>query len=300
MAQSDHLLVQHWRQGEHGSALLALLHQLNHASPKQVKAALLPYLAQPDWLNDLVARAISALSENPECQPPLRVIRSDVMTGMIIADTGYIAIAPLIIDAAKLRQLQANTNQTVSFAGGHSLSYIVRSGGAGITLFSFDPSADPACQKRESRILHNGEIIACDDSRDSMMIHPGAADLSMIRVYIRTPKYAPVMEFCAQSGALIRQASNDDAGSRSQMMLTMLRHAAHPDAAHACAMLLACADADTRWQAMREWLAIDGRAALPALYSMAQSDADAAVRDAARATLCILQPEHERAIPCPA
>jgi hypothetical protein len=280
--------LQDWRAGEQGAALLALLRDLDGASPETIHAALGPVLQDPVWLFDLTRRSMQALAADPTYQPPLRVIRSDVMTGMIVADMGYIAIAPLIIDAAKLRQHQMCNDQTISFAGGHSISHIVRSGGARLTLYKQENAVHARISGTAQRPICNGEAILCDDTTHSLMLHPGDQDLSMIRVYIRSPKTAPVMEFSATTGQLIRRASNDDAGSRSQMMLTMLRSAGHPDAGAACALMLQSADADTRWHAMREFLGSDAQAAMPELHRLAQDDPDPAVRATAIQTLNLL------------
>lgn len=289
--------LQDWRAGEQGAALLALLRNLDGANPEKIEAALAPLLQHPDWLFDLVARSMQALAADPMYQPPLRVIRSDVMTGMIVVDTGYIAIAPLIIDAAKLHEHQLRTNQTVSFAGGHSITYIMRSGGARVTFYEQQHGQHALITGTPKRPLRDGELILCDDTVESLMLHPGDTDLAMIRVYIRTLKTAPVNEFSASTGQLVRRASNNDAGSRAQMMLTMLRTSGHPDAGAACALMLQSSDSDTRWHAMREYLGSDASTALPMLQQLADHDPDAAVREAAIQTLAILSQKAPK--PCP-
>ncbi len=280
--------VRDWRNHGHGAALLAQMAALDGAAPESVLSALEPYLRRPDWLDELTHTTVAAMQHDPYYQPPFRVIRSDVMTGMIVADSGYIALAPIIIDATALRERQRQDAPTVSFAGGHSITYVTKSGGADITLFTLQAENAPVLYQHARRRITDGEMILCNDTHQSMTIHPGTSDLAMIRVYIRTPKIAPVREYCVNTGALIRMASNDDAGSRSQMMVTMLRHAAHPQTSEACALIQHSTDADTRWHAMREWLVVDAQAALPNLQDMAQNDPDAAVREAAKATLHIL------------
>ena len=86
-----------------------------------------------------------------------------------------------------------------------------------------------------------------------------------------------------------------------QMMLTLLRILDWRDAVPVFRDMLASEHFYTRWQTMRELLALDAEAALPHLRAMASDDPHPEVREAAAGTLDLFFAEAlESAEPCPA
>ena len=78
-----------------------------------------------------------------------------------------------------------------------------------------------------------------------------------------------------------------------KLLLAYLRAARRADAAPAFETATRAPAYFLRWAAMREWLALDARAALPRLRALAH-DTNAEVRAAARATL----PQVQAALAC--
>ncbi len=302
MATGGQQLIRAWRDAPEGKALFALLRQLDDAPPAAVAQALAAPLADRRWLTCLLDLAAAALMADPTCEPALRVIRTPVMSGMILADTGYVALAALVIDHRALADANARKDATISYAGGgHSITAMVKAAGciAEHHCWHADPAAPGGMRSMLAtrQVLADGAQLLCDDALSALRLvpQPEGGDITMIRVTIRTPGTAPVREFCAETGRLLRQASSDEAASRAQMMLTMLRHSGHAGTAAALAEASHHEGADTRWHAMREWLACDVPAALPRLMAMAQTDPDAPLREAARQTLRMIAAQHEKA-----
>jgi HEAT repeat protein len=73
------------------------------------------------------------------------------------------------------------------------------------------------------------------------------------------------------------------------MGLAVLRAFGRSDAAPLFAAALTDEDFAMRWQVMREFLALDGDAALPHLTALAGADPHPEVRAAAAATLAVLR-----------
>jgi HEAT repeat protein len=106
-------------------------------------------------------------------------------------------------------------------------------------------------------------------------------------------------EYDSVTRRLVGASSTDDAGSRIQLMLTLLRAAGRRDAAPLFEAFAQSGPFHARWQAMREFLGLDPEAALPCLRAMAAHDPHPEVRAAAGGTLAALF-ETLEPDPCPA
>lgn len=96
----------------------------------------------------------------------------------------------------------------------------------------------------------------------------------------------------------LKSAAIEDASARSAMLLALLRSSGRSDAAAAFDRASRDDVFLLRWQAMREWLALDAATASPRLAEMAQDDPHDEIRSAARATLRLM--EQRLAERCPA
>jgi HEAT repeat protein len=93
--------------------------------------------------------------------------------------------------------------------------------------------------------------------------------------------------------------STDEASSRTQMMVTLLRLMDRANAMPVIEQALASPHFYTRWHVMREMLALDAEAALPSLRRMAASDPHPEVRFAATQALSLFfEDEEEEAMLC--
>ena len=103
------------------------------------------------------------------------------------------------------------------------------------------------------------------------MVRPGAAPLAA--------------EYDSKTLAFVGASSTDEASSRVQMMVSLLRTMEREDALPLIVEALDSPHFYTRWHIMRELLAMDADAALPPLRRMAAGDPHPEVRAAARQTL---------------
>ena len=89
--------------------------------------------------------------------------------------------------------------------------------------------------------------------------------------------------------------STDEASSRTEMMVSLLRLFDRGDAIPELTGLLESSHFYTRWHVMREFLAMDTEAALPHLRRMAEDDPHPEVRAAAAQSLAMFFSEEEAA-----
>ena len=142
-------------------------------------------------------------------------------------------------------------------------------------------------------MLNDGDIFALDGRRESFVVDHAESD--MVYLHAATPlDSAPLtVEYDSDTFEFAGASSTDEASSRAQMMLTLLRTMDRRDAAPVFESMLSSAHFYTRWAAMRDFLALDCERALPHLQRMAECDEHSEVREAAAETLAILFPDDQ-------
>lgn len=251
---------------------------------------------------------IAAAAADPFCRPPLRASRNSVQDGLLLfGDPALtIQVAVTSADALAVKRASGEAPAAISFTGQHSLFRFVKGGGALLSVWSapfigvdFTLGAAGLCRLRERRRLADGDVIEFDGRCETFTVD--AADSDLVYLYASTPlEAAPVgIDYDPLTLAPVAASSTDDAGSRIQMMLALLRTMDRRDAAPLFAEALSACHFHARWQAMREFLALDAELALPHLERMAEADPHPEVRAAARATLAAFFPDTAEPLPCP-
>ncbi len=257
----------------------------------------------------LLGAAISAAAADPFCRPPLRASRNPVQDGLLLfADPLLtVQVAVMSADALAVKRASGGPPPAISFTGQRSLFRFVKAGGAVMSVWSapfigpdFTFTGSGRCRLRERRRLGEGEVVEFDGRRETFLID--SIDGDLVYLFASTPlEAAPVgVDYDPLTLEPVAASSTDDAGSRIQMMLALLRTLGRRDAAPLFAEALSDRHFHMRWQAMREFLALDAELALPHLERMAGADPHPEVRAAAAATLAAFFPETaERLEPCP-
>ena len=261
----------------------------------------------------LLTAAISAAAADPFCRPPLRASRNEVQDGLVLFNHPALTVQLAIMsaDALAIKRRSRDGRASISFTGQRTLFRFLKGGGATLSVWEapfiepgFTAAAGGQCRRREERRLVDGDMIEFDGRCESFIVDRAASDL--VYLFASTPLEAsPVgAEYDADTLELIAASSTDDASSRIQMMLALLRTMGRRDAAPLFVERLRSAHFYARWQAMRELLALDAGFALPHLRKMAACDPHEEVRVAARETLAGFfsdRPEDvEATLSCPA
>ncbi len=271
--------------------------------PNAVEAVARSLLNDADWIEDLLAALIDALHRDPWFEPPFKVSRDSLRTGIVLLDCDAVSIAATVTSAAVLNRLTPPAS--VVMPGRITLIRYIRGGNAWMRRWRADiapadfRAADAApCREHEPRILTDGMLIRQDGRSDGHLIVQAEHDIVAVTATIK-PGASPLMrEYAVADGRFMRAASADDTASRIEMLLTFLRVSGRADAAESFEAASRHPAFHVRWAAMREWLMLDARTAHPHLVRMRNSDPNAEIRGAAAATLHIL--DRRLAQPCPA
>jgi hypothetical protein len=256
--------------------------------------AVVAVLADTGWVGALIAPLVAALSDDPWFEPPFRVARDGLRIGTVVFENPVVSIAATVLSADALAVLPPP--QTVVVPGRLTLTRYVRAGEARLRLWDAEPmgpdfSAATArpCSAAPDLVLRDGAVVRLDGRTRGHLIDGARSDVVTLNATIRTETAPYAREYAIETGALVRVATNDDRAARTQMLLAYLRLAQRPGAQERFAAATRDPAFFLRWGAMREWLAIDTRAALPRLREMAEADPNAEVRAAATATLALVE-----------
>jgi len=181
---------------------------------------------------------------------------------------------------------------SIGLTGVTTLFRYLRSGGATISFWEAPPITDMFDASRagnvrlvERRAIEDGEEIVIDGRYQSFIIDHATSDMIFFQALVRVDAAPVAAEYDSKTLSLIGASSTDEASSRVQMMVSLLRTMEREDAVPLIVAALDSPHFYTRWHIMRELLALDADAALPHLRRMAAGDPHPEVRAAAQQTL---------------
>lgn len=295
-------------------ALVALKRELEAAVESGADSVLSlarAFIEDDGSIRGLLEAAIAAAASDPFCRPPLRSSRNEVQDGLVLFSHPALSLqlAVMSADSLAIKRRSRSGRASISFTGQRTLFRFVKGGGATLSIWTapliepdFTAASGGRCSLRERLRLADGDLIEFDGRRESFVVD--SADSDLVYLFASTAlESGPVgAEYDSETLELVAASSTDDAGSRIQMMLALLRAMGRSDAAPIFAERLAATHFHARWQAMRELLALDCEFALPHLRAMAAGDPHEEVRAAAAETLAefFCEPPASLESPCPA
>lgn len=243
-------------------------------SAQEVASAALALFGDGGWLGEMIAPLMAALADDPWFEPPLRVHRDALRIGAVLFDHEFVSIAARVLSAGMPMP------SGVVLSGRLTVMRMV-AGRARLHRWSIDGRA-------EERIVQPGDVLVLDGRAMAHWIEPIATSAVTLTATTMLDAAPLSREIRVADGALLRTAATDERAARAQLLLSFLR----VDNRHEAGDRFEAATRDPawflRWDAMREWLALDAGAAWPRLVEMAKEDAHAEVRAAAAATLDLL------------
>jgi hypothetical protein len=294
--------IRKWRGGAAWRTLEAAFADCPADDPAAAMACAATLLGNGDWAAALLDPLVEALADDPWFEPPLRPNRDALRIGAVLFDCPAASISACRTSAAAMRRLPAPV--AIAFSGRLAVTRYVRAGGATLRRWHAEPAgsdfrADTAspCHALAAIRLSDGDVHAIDGRCEAQLLAGAAGDVVTLVATIRAGAAPLMREHAIADGRLLRVASGDERTSRTEMLLAFLRLAGRADAG-------ACFEEATRdpafhlrWAAMREWLGLDARAALPRLEAMAAADPHAEIRDAAARMLVVVRSRLEATCP---
>ena len=254
-------------------------------------------------LRDLIAEC----KADPFFRPPFHPLSSEVHHSLLLYHHPDLSVSLGVTGVEMLaskKLARGGNHASINFTGFTTLIRFLKSGGATVSFWeipeikeNFTAAESGKARMTGRRIVEDGEEILIDGRHQSFVIEHASADILFFQAVART-QGAPVgVEYDSDSLEYIGASSTDEASSRLQMMVSLIRAMDRTDAMPLMEEALAAPQFYARWHVMREMLALDAQGSLPSLRRMAAKDPHPDVRAAAAQTLDAFFPEGSE---CPA
>jgi len=277
----------------HLEARLAALPQPPRAA--DVLDAARACLDREEEIADFLVAMLASSRADPFFRPPLHPVANGVQSGLLLFHHRDLSISLGVSGVDMLAARKAGQRRgpaSINFTGTTGLFRFVKAGGATLSFWEVPPIGDDFvaasaghCRFVGRRRIEDGEEIVLDGRCQSFEMEHARSDILYFHAMVR-PEAAPLsVEYDSKTLAFIGASSTDEAASRIQIMVSLLRTMEREDAVPLIVEALASPYFYTRWHVMRELLALDAEAAHPHLKLMAESDPHPEIRAAARQTL---------------
>ena len=273
-----------------------------------VLAAAQHFMSRLGDIDELIADLIAEAGADPLFLPPLTSLITEISTGYVLFAHPKLTISLGVIspDGLAAKRIGASGTTAIPFTGMITTYRFLKSGGATMSFWEaegadsdFTSDIDRSCRFAGRRQIEDGEALLMDGRRQSFVIEHMSGDMLCLQASVQVQAAPLAVDYDSRSLRYLGASSTDEASSRTQMMVTLLRLMDRADAMPVIAQGLESPHFYTRWHVMREMLALDAEAALPSLRRMADSDLHPEVRFAATQALSLFfEDEQEEALAC--
>ena len=274
-------------------------------TPENLLAAARRFMDRAGEIDAMMAELIAASREDPFFRPPFHPLVNEVHNSLLLYHHPDLSISLGVtgVDMLAAKKTGRRGPASINFTGFSTLLRFLKAGNAAVSFWEapeigddFSADAVEPCRLVECRRMTDGEEIVIDGRRQSFVIEHAESDILFFQGVARAG-CAPVgVEYDSDSLEFIGASSTDEASSRVQMMVSLLRALGREDAFPLFEEALRSPYFYTRWHVMREMLAMDADAALPSLQRMAAEDPHPDIRATAKQTLGMFFEDE----PCPA
>lgn len=252
------------------------------------------FIDQSEAFEELFADMISGCRADPFFRPPLYPLSGDIHTGLLLFHNHLLSIALSVtsVDQLAAKKAAHGGKGSIAFSGLPTKFRYLKGGGATLSFWeapeigsNFIAAEAGEARFVEMRRLEDGDEIMIDGRCRSFVIEHASSDMIFFQAMVRGDAAPITAEYDRETLAFVSASSTDEASSRIQMMASLLRTMDREDALPLLERELESPQFYTRWHVMREMLALDADAALPALKRMAAGDPHPEVRATANQTL---------------
>lgn len=297
--------ARHWSRQPLMTEVERQLSELADKTPAAVLDVARAFMDRTGDVATLMRDFLGAAAKNPFFRPPFHPMASDIHTGLLLFHNADLSIALGVtgVDMLAAKKAGPRGATSIGFTGITTLFRYMKAGEATISFWEAAPISGDfvAAEAGRARLVDrrriaDGEEVLIDGRYQSFIIEHATSDMLYFQAMVR-PGAAPLAaEYDSKTLEFIGASSTDEASSRVQMMVSLLRTMEREDALPLIVESLASPHFYTRWHIMRELLAMDADAALPHLRRMAQGDPHPEVRATARQTLDLFFAEENPAL----
>lgn len=282
---------------------------MKRRSPENLLDAARRFMDRTRDIDAMFGDFIADCRADPFFRPPFLPITHGLYNSLVLFQHPELSIGLGVTGVSGLaaKKTGRTGSASVSFTGYVILLRFIKAGGATLSIWEaprigddFHAGIAGRARRVEVREIRDGDEIVVDGRYQSFVLEHATGDIVYFQAVARS-ECAPVCaEYDVDSGEFIGASGTDDAGSRVQMMASLLRAMDRDDALSLLEEGLDNWQFHTRWHVMREMLAMDAEAVLPRLRRMAADDPHPEVRAAARQTLDMFFAEEgdEEAVSC--
>lgn len=285
--------VQQWKNHEISKAHRAyILKAGGAATPQNCIKHLKPLFSNLSWLYEMVDKLCQIQSKNPFTNIELRSSKSENYSKLILHQERKFSINLCI---AKSRNAQHISSQN-NFVFGPDMMMVAPINDAQIIKAQLDSNDN--ILKHEIESCNGRPLYIYNNRLESMNFVTQDKDIIFLRAIIKTGAFDDCTEKISHHYLQFNGDNRpqkhlaDETLSRAQLILSILRHQNTKRAIPLFEEWVRNDAPDMRWYVMREFLAMDMKAALPHLSFMSEYDDSRCVRKAALDTLHILRVQY--------
>ncbi len=278
--------------------------QLDPRTSDNLLAAARRFMDQTQALETMMRELIATSRLDPFFRPPFYPLTNEVQNGLLLYHHPALSISLGVTGVDQLSAEKSGRTKpaSVNFTGCAMLLRFVEAGGVTLSFWEAPPIDEAfvaaeagSCRMVERRRIADGEEILIDGRRQSFVFEHATGDIVILQAVVRADCAPVSTEYDHDSRRFIGASSTDEASSRLQLMVSLMRAMDREEAFPLLEEALASPHFYTRWHIMREMLAMDADAALPSLRRMAAEDPHPEVRAAAQQALRLFFEEDESA-----
>ena len=268
--------------------------ELRPRTAEALLAAARRFMDRTAEIEAMMAELIGISRVEPYFRPPFHPLINEVQTSLLLYHHPDLSISLGVtgVDMLAAKKTSRKGGASINFNSYSTLLRFLKAGGATLSFWESPEIRDDfsarevgSCRLVECRRIEDGEEVLIDGRRQSFVIEHAETDILFLQAVARAG-CAPVgVEYDSDSLEFVGATSADEASSRVQMMVSLLRALGREDAFPLFEEALCAQPFYTRWHIMREMLAMDADAARPSLERMAAADPHPDIRAAARQTL---------------
>ncbi|MEA3009536.1 MAG: hypothetical protein QOJ91_1228 [Sphingomonadales bacterium] len=274
--------------------LVGKLEGARHKGADEILALAEAFVSTPGAIAEVLNVLIAAAAADPYFRPHFGIVSSEAHSGLLLVEHPALNLTLGIMsaDAIAAKRAERKGGASLVFTGRRMAFHFIKCGGATLSLWQapgigpgFTAGDSGCCRFVERLRIEDGQKLDIDGRSCAFIVEEAERDI--VFVCAETPLGAGPLsvEYDWATHRFVGASSTDEASSRTQMMLALLRIMDRRDALPQFREMLGSEHFYARWQAMREFLALDAGAALPHLRKMAAADPHCEVRQAAAQTL---------------